>query len=85
VSGFADYERHDALGLADLVRRKAESLRTFALLALARAARLLSFLNPYCPEADPMRCPRERHGSPCAAHVDVTTSDQFAVIEWGMH
>jgi hypothetical protein len=28
---------------------------------------------------------RERHGSPCAAHADVTTSDRFAVIEWGMH
>jgi amidase len=25
VSGFADYERYDALGLADLVRRKAVS------------------------------------------------------------
>jgi hypothetical protein len=26
VSGFADYERYDALGFADLVRRKAVSL-----------------------------------------------------------
>jgi hypothetical protein len=26
VSGFADYEQYDALGLADLVRRKAVSL-----------------------------------------------------------
>jgi hypothetical protein len=28
---------------------------------------------------------RGRHGSPCTPHADVTTSDQFAVIEWGMH